>query len=158
MTLQAPLELSREETALVFFALIRPCLDYWSQLQITALLPSWHPGCGGSEALPVRETEAMWSAQPENDWRLGGLWSVYKACHKDDSNSNSETQAVDEVKGMAISPRYRDDIFSNHRCSRHSCPRCTGSSPARRVWAVTNCCKGLLHLVVGNDNIYCCYP
>lgn len=38
MTLKAPLELPREETASTFFGLIRPCLDQWSQLQITGAI------------------------------------------------------------------------------------------------------------------------
>lgn len=38
MTLKAPLELPREEAASTFFGLIRPCLDQWSQIQITGAI------------------------------------------------------------------------------------------------------------------------
>lgn len=72
MTLQAPLELPREETASVFLALIRPCLDHWSQLQITVLLRSWHPGCGESETLPTRGNwgNMEYSARELSGWDM----------------------------------------------------------------------------------------
>lgn len=120
-TLQAPLELSREKTVSMFFRLIRPCLDHWSQLQITvAVTKLTSRMLENLETLSCKEKLRQCGVLSQGEYLTPwvGHDAGYKVYHEDDNDSNNKTRTTDGSYRGEYSTSIQGPNVSNHTHSQ----------------------------------------